>query len=68
MLNKEKNVEPTSKSGNDAKPIVIGSATEPKPNPYSLVWYRSDWSESKTAKNNARYWEWEIVHNGFKCP
>lgn len=23
MLNKEKNVQPTSKSGNDAKPIVI---------------------------------------------
>lgn len=26
MLNKEKNVEPTSESGNDAKPIVSGSA------------------------------------------
>jgi formylmethanofuran dehydrogenase subunit E len=25
MLNKEKNVEPTSKSGNDAKPIVSSS-------------------------------------------
>lgn len=25
MLNKEKTVEPTSKSGNDAKPIVVGS-------------------------------------------
>ena len=25
MLNKEKNVESTSKSGNDAKPIVSGS-------------------------------------------
>lgn len=47
---------------------VIGSATQPKSNPYSLVWYRSDWSKSRTAKNNARYWQWEIVHNGFKCP
>lgn len=26
MLNKEKKVQPTSKSGNDAKPIVTGSA------------------------------------------
>ena len=26
MLKKEKTVEPTSKSGNDAKPIVSGSA------------------------------------------
>lgn len=26
MLNKEKNVEPTSESGNDAKPIVSSSA------------------------------------------
>jgi len=25
MLNKEKNVQPTSKSGNDAKPIVLRS-------------------------------------------
>ena len=25
MLNKEKNVQPTSESGNDAKPIVSGS-------------------------------------------
>lgn len=47
---------------------VVGSATERKPNPYSLVWYRRGWSESRIAKNNARYWQWEIDHNGFKCP
>lgn len=44
---------------------VSGSASR---NPYQLVWYRSDWSESKTEKNNAKYWEWEIMHNGFRCP
>ena len=44
---------------------VSGSASR---NPYQLVWYRSDWSKSKTEKNNAKYWEWEIMHNGFRCP
>ncbi len=28
MFNKEKKVEPTSKSGNDAKPIVSGSCPD----------------------------------------
>lgn len=46
---------------------ISGSASR-KPNPYKLVWYRADWSKTKTEKNNAKYWEWEIVHNGFKCP
>lgn len=46
---------------------VSGSASE-KTNPYTLVWYRSDWSKTKTEKNNAKYWEWEIMYNGFKCP
>lgn len=57
-----------NKSRNDGKPIVVGSATEPKSNPYSLVWYRRGWSERRTAENNARYWQWEIERNGFKCP
>jgi hypothetical protein len=46
---------------------VSGSAFA-KVNPYTLVWYRADWSKTKTEKNNAKYWEWEIMHNGFKCP
>lgn len=37
-------------------------------NPYTLVWYRAGWSKAKTQKNNLKYWEWEILHNGFKCP
>ena len=36
-----------------------------KVNPYNLVWYRVDWSKTKTEKNNAKYWEWEIMYNGF---
>ena len=46
---------------------VSGSAST-KANPYTLVWYRADWSKTKTEKNNAKYWEWEIMYNGFKCP
>ena len=49
------------------KPVVSGSAS-PKANPYTLVWYMADWSKTKTEKNNAKYWEWEIMYNGFKCP
>lgn len=49
------------------KPVVSGSASA-KVNPYTLVWYRADWSKTKTEKNNAKYWEWEIMYNGFKCP
>jgi hypothetical protein len=49
------------------KPAVSISAS-PKANPYALVWYRADWSKTKTEKNNAKYWEWEIMYNGFKCP
>ena len=45
---------------------VIGSASR-KPNPYQLVWYRQGWSKNTVRKNNSKYWEWEIVHNGFKC-
>jgi len=68
MSNRKRKIENKNQSGNSAKLPVSGSAIEPKSNPYSLVWYRSDWSESRTAKNNARYWQWEIEHNGFKCP
>jgi hypothetical protein len=42
MLNKEKNVKPTSEIGNDAKPIVIGRSEQltfdcPEPQ-----WHNSD--------------------------
>lgn len=39
-----------------------------KKNPYTLVFYRSDWSEGKTRRNNTKYWEWEIKHNGLRLP
>jgi len=42
--------------------------TPEKKNPYTLVYWRSDWSERKTKNNNAKFWLWEIKHNGFKCP
>lgn len=37
-----------------------------KTNPYKLYWYKSGWSKTKTAKNNEKYWRWEIENNGFK--
>ena len=40
----------------------------PKVNPYNLVWYRAGWSKTRTEKNNAKYWEWEILYNGLKLP
>ena len=46
---------------------VSGSASR-KPNPYQLVWYKQGWSENRVRKNNSKYWEWEIVHNGLRCP
>ena len=44
---------------------VSGSASR-KSNPYQLIWYKQGWSEDRVRKNNSKYWEWEIVHNGFK--
>jgi hypothetical protein len=49
------------------QPNVSGSASC-NPNPYQLIWYKQRWSEKRIRKNNSKYWEWEIVHNGFKCP
>ena len=46
---------------------VSGSAFR-KANPYQLIWYKQGWSTNRVKKNNSKYWEWEIVHNGFKCP
>lgn len=35
-------------------------------NPYTLVYYKDGWSANRIAKNNAKYWQWEIKHNSFK--
>ena len=48
--------------------VNVNGSVSRNPNPYMLIWYRSDWSMTKIKKNNTNYWEWEIVHNGFKCP
>lgn len=39
-----------------------------KKNPYTLLWYKQGWSQNKIKMNNANYWNWEIVHNGFIPP
>lgn len=36
-----------------------------KENPYKLIWYQVGWSKLKIEKNNTKYWEWEMIHNGF---
>jgi hypothetical protein len=46
---------------------VSGSASR-KPNPYQLVWYNAKWSKKRTEKNNAKYWKFEIEHNGLRLP
>jgi hypothetical protein len=46
---------------------VSGSASR-KPNPYQLVWYNTKWSKKRTEKNNAKYWKFEIEHNGLRLP
>lgn len=54
-----------------SQPSFLGGVSgiaSAKANPYTLVWYRADWDKMKTEKNNAKYWEWEIMYNGFKCP
>lgn len=35
-------------------------------NPYELLLYKQGWSQSKIAKNNAKFWEWELTNNKFK--
>ena len=37
-----------------------------KKNPYQLVWYKASWSKTRTEKNNAKYWQFEIEHNNCK--
>ena len=65
LLEKLKLIKPLTQHLPQAN--VSGSASA-KVNPYTLVWYKADWNKTKTEKNNAKYWEWEIIYNGFKCP
>jgi hypothetical protein len=44
------------------------STISSKPNPYTLVYWRSDWSKNKTMRNNAKYWDFEIRNNGLRLP
>ena len=46
---------------------VSGSASR-KPNPYQLIWYKKGWSKTRIEKNNAKYWQFEIEHNGLRLP
>lgn len=41
------------------------SGVDKKPNPYRLICYRQGWIETRIAKNNAKYWDFEIEHNGL---
>jgi len=48
--------------------VVRSASTDKKPNPYKLIWYRQGWSKTRIEKNNAKYWEFEIEHNGLRLP
>lgn len=48
--------------------VVCSASSEKKPNPYELIWYRQGWSKTRIEKNNAKYWEFEIEHNGLTLP
>lgn len=37
-----------------------------KTNPYELIWYKQGWSKSRIARNNSKYWEFEVKYNGLK--
>lgn len=48
--------------------VGASASTDKKPNPYVLIWYRQGWSKTRIEKNNAKYWEFEIEHNGLRLP
>ena len=50
------------------KPDSEGTTDNPprKTNPYQLIWYRQGWSQRKVSRNNTKYWEFEVKHNGLK--
>lgn len=39
-----------------------------KKNPFTLYWFKAEWSQKRIEQNNKRYWDWEIKHNGFEPP
>jgi len=48
--------------------VVCSASIDKKPNPYELIWYKQGWSKTRTKKNNAKYWKFEIEHNGLTLP
>lgn len=34
-------------------------------NPYKLIWFNFRMSQKQVDENNAKYWLWEMEHNGF---
>lgn len=45
--------------------VVCSASSKKKPNPYKLIWHKKGWSKTRIEKNNAKYWQFEIDHNGF---
>ena len=39
-----------------------------KKNPFQLIYYKHNWSKTRTEKNNGKYWQWEIENNGLTLP
>lgn len=37
-------------------------------NPYKLIWYSSKLSKKKIAKNNAKFWNWELQYGLLSNP
>lgn len=48
--------------------LGVGGSASRKPNPYQLVCYKRGWSKTRIEKNNAKYWQFEIEHNGLRLP
>lgn len=53
------------KKNTPIKPHPIEPPSKSK-NPYELIYYKQEWSAKRTRKNNDKFWEWEILNNGFK--
>jgi len=63
----KKETNPSTNQGHEAN-TMLAAVRDKKKNPFQLIWYKAEWSEARTAKNNQKFWEWEIKHNGFRCP
>lgn len=63
-------MEETSQ-GNEAQNLentTLAESASRKPNPYQLVYYKQGWSKTRTEKNNSKFWQFEIEHNGLRLP